>query len=43
MKKKVKKRSEWVRKPDKHIKKEKDPIMDCILHTRTQTLTIWKA
>lgn len=40
MKKKVKKHSKWVRKPDKHIKKEKDLIMDYILHTRRQTLSI---
>jgi hypothetical protein len=34
MKKRMKKRSEWIIKPDKHIKKEKDRDMDRILHTR---------
>lgn len=40
MKKKVKKRSEWFRNPDKRIKKEKDRGMDRILYIRRQTLSI---
>ena len=42
MKKEMKKRSEWFRKPDKRIKKEKDRGMDRILYICKQTLSIWE-